>query len=280
MNISEALATATRTLSNAGVDDPARQAASLLRAALNKPQSFLIAHPEYQLTAEERNKFANFVSRRASREPLQYITGRQEFWGLEFDLVPGVLIPRPETEILVEAAVKSLESIEKPIFCEAGVGSGCISVSILHTLKEARAVATDLSHVALDLSQRNAQKHDVADRLELYHSDLLTGVGGGFDAIVSNPPYVSSVDIPTLQAEVRDFEPHTALDGGPDGLDIVRRLIDQAQTRLRAGGALFVEIGIGQHHTVSRLFNEHVWADPIFLNDLQNIPRVVSVSRR
>jgi len=279
MNIASDLADATRSLHEAGVPDAARQATSLLTFVLHRPHSFLIAHPEYELTESERAAYLQAVGRRASREPLQYITGRQEFWGLDFEVTTGVLIPRPETEILVEAAIGFLRQIDRPTFCEIGVGSGAISVSILHSVPAARAVATDISSDAIQVASRNAQQHSAAGRLDIRRSDLLTGIDGIYDAVVSNPPYIPSEEIPTLEIEVRGFESHLALDGGPDGLDVIRRLIPEAAKHLRSRGLLLIEIGQGQNEQVRKLFDSKVWSEPEFLNDLQEIPRVASVTR-
>jgi release factor glutamine methyltransferase len=280
MTIAEALADAAARLAGSGVFEPRRESASLLSFALGRPHSFLIAHPEYILSDDEAAKFASAVERRERREPFQYITGKQEFWGLEFDVEPGVLIPRPETEILVEAAVEFLKTCWTPRFAEAGVGSGCISVSILYSVPAATAYATDVNPLALDLAGRNAAKHYVDARLTLRETDLLEGLVGPFDLVVSNPPYIPDAEVATLQSEVRDFEPHTALAGGDDGLDIVRRIVADARHIIRPGGVLMLEIGDGQAAAVSDLFAPADWAGPDFRKDLQGIDRVVSACRR
>lgn len=280
MTVAEALAQAAARLGGAGVADPRREASSLLAFALGKLPSFLIAHPEYLLTEKESVSFDHAVDRRERREPFQYITGKQEFWGLDFEVAAGVLIPRPETEILVEAAVKHLNTLWSPRFAEAGVGSGCISVSILYSVPNATAVSTDLNPAALDLAARNAARHHVDARITLEQTDLFAGVKGPFDLVVSNPPYIPDADIATLQNEVRDYEPHTALAGGPDGLDIVRRIVNDARHILAPGGVLMMEIGAGQAPDVERIFDPAYWAVPAFLNDLQGIPRMVSARLR
>ena len=279
MNIASNLATATESLIKAAVPDASRQARSLMTFVLDQPYSFLLAHPEYDLTDPEQEAYDLAVSRRTQREPLQYITGRQEFWGLEFKLVRGVLVPRPETEVLVESAISFLTGVEHPRFCDLGVGSGSISVSILSSVPSATAVATDLSSVAIDLASDNARTHGVADRLDLVRSDLFAEVHGTFDAIVSNPPYIPSAEIATLEVEVRGFEDHRALDGGPDGLDVIRRLAACAPEYLRSAGRLFIEIGQGQGEVVGNLFDSKIWGEPVFIEDLQGISRVVSVPR-
>jgi len=264
----------------ASVDQPERQASSLLKFVLDRPASFLIAHPEYELSEDEDAAFAVAVDRRSTREPFQYIVGRQEFYGLDFVVEPEVLIPRPETEILVEAAIDKLSCLDAPRFCEIGVGSGCVSISILVNLPNASAVGVDISRAALAVAQRNAITHHVTDRIELIESDLFANVASKFDLVVSNPPYIPAEDIDALQLEVRDYEPLTALSGGPGGLDIVKRLILDAPTHLVAGGSLMMEIGIGQSKDVTAMFDPLIWHSPCFLHDLQQIPRTVLAKLR
>jgi release factor glutamine methyltransferase len=280
MNIPEYLAAATMRLKAASVDQPERQASSLLKFVLDRPASFLIAHPEYELSDDEDAAFAVAVERRSTREPFQYIVGRQEFYGLDFVVEPEVLIPRPETEILVEAAIVELSRVDAPRFCEIGVGSGCVSISILANLPTASAVGADISRPAIAVAERNAVRHKVDDRIELIESNLFANVEGKFDLIVSNPPYIPAEDIDALQIEVRDYEPHTALSGGLGGLDIVRRLINESPTHLVAGGSLMMEIGIGQSEDVAAMFDPLIWHSHCFLRDLQNIPRTVLAKLR
>jgi len=275
MTVAEALTSARTRLTEAGVAEPGREAASLLGHALDRPHAFLIAHPEYTLSPSEAELFQSVLSRRSAREPFQYITGKQEFWGLEFNVAPGVLIPRPETEVLVEAAIEFLKPIRHPRFVEAGVGTGCVSISLLHSIRNASAVATDLSDTALELASANAEKFGVRDRLLLEKADLFSGIAGEFDLVVSNPPYIPDADVEDLQPEVRDHEPHTALAGGEDGLDIVRRILSEVRHILRAGGVLMLEIGAGQAGAVTGMFDQDVWEQPSVRYDLQSIARVV-----
>ncbi len=274
MTIAEALSTATARLTENEVSEPRREAASLLSFVLQKNTAFLIAHPEYQLAPTENDAFENVVTRRSAREPYQYIVGRQEFYGLDFEVVPGVLIPRPETEILVEAAIKILADSENPNFLEIGVGTGCISVSILHHAKHARADAVDISDAALDLAARNAAKHEVAGRLTLSKGDLYHDITTNYDLIVSNPPYIPDTDLVGLQPEVGKFEPHTALFGGHDGLSVVRRIIAAAPEFLKPAGCLLIEIGFGQSASVKELFDPEIWGNVDFIPDFQGIPRI------
>jgi len=281
MTISQALAEAKSLLHDAGIPEPSKEASSLLAFALKCDRTYLIAHCDDDLTKEESISFESLVQRRASHEPYQYIVGVQEFFGLEFEVTPAVLIPRPETEILVEAAIEFLSTKDQPTFCEIGVGSGCISVSILKKLPDARAIAVDISTAALDQAIANARKHNVDDRINFMISDVYASVPvSRFDAIVSNPPYVPAVDLQSLQAEVRDHEPTVALMGGASGLDVIERVINGAYKRLFNGGVLLVEIGFKQSALVDVMLGRESWVDVGFLPDLQGIPRILKTTKR
>ena len=275
MNISEAIGFAAVRLRDAGIANERREASSLLAFVLGREDVFLIAHPEYELAENEAAAFEKVVSRRALREPFHYIVGRKEFYELEFEVAPGVLIPRPETEILVEAAISIISGTESPVFYEIGVGSGCISISILHNVNTAAAVGVDISDTALSITAKNADRHGVGDRLTLRQADVFDGLSGAFDLMVSNPPYIEDGDFESLQAEVGGFEPHTALLGGPDGLSIVRRIVADASSFLKPHGFLLIEIGYGQAESVKELFDVDMWESVEFLPDLQGISRIV-----
>ncbi len=276
-SIADALRSAEQILVSAGILEPTREAITLLTVAAKRDRTFLYAHPEYLLADPETLTFESFVLRRAGREPLQYISGIQEFYGLEFEVTPDVLIPRPETEILVERAIDLIRHIDRPTLCEVGVGSGCIAVSILHAAKKVAAVGLDVSGAALRIALRNAEKHSVANRLELLESDSFRGVSNRrFDLIVSNPPYVPANDIDGLEPEVRDFEPWVALTDGSDGLSIIRRIVTEAPEYLLPFGRLLMEIGFGQSDQVGMMFEPNSWRRPVFIPDLQGIPRVVA----
>lgn len=276
MTIREALNIARQELTGI-IDDPARTAASIVAAATGRGREFLYAHPEYELSSEEEARMGEFLRRRRLREPLQYILRQQEFYGLSFEVGPGVLIPRPETEILVGQTIAAMREKESPRLLELGIGSGCISVSILCNLPTARISAADISAVALDYARRNAERHGVSERLYLFESDLFDSVPReAFDAVLANPPYVAAGDLPALQPEVRDFEPPEALTDGADGLRIIRRIIAQAPDFLRSGGLLLMEIGAGQSGPVAEMFSgDDRWAGFSFLRDLQGIERTL-----
>jgi release factor glutamine methyltransferase len=281
MKLAELISNAADDMTRAGVAEPAREASSLVMLAIGRDRAFLAAHPEYEPSTAELETLTNYIARRAAREPFQYISGMQEFYGLEIEVSPDVLIPRPETEILVERAISFLRSIDSPRFLEVGTGSGCISVSVLAALRDASGISVDVLPNALMIAARNAHRHNVSDRLELI---LSSGYGSIdeelFDAILSNPPYVPREEIASLQAEVRDHEPHIALDGGIDGLDIVRRLIDESPSHLKPNGLLMIEIGYEQSETVLPLFDADLWKPATAINDLQGIPRCVVAELR
>ncbi|HVE55399.1 MAG TPA: peptide chain release factor N(5)-glutamine methyltransferase [Pyrinomonadaceae bacterium] len=274
--ITETLKKATEILQSSGIAEPRREANSLLAFAIAKSKTFLIAHSEYELTAEEEINFQTALQRRARREPLQYITGRQEFYGLDFIVTPDVLIPRPETEMIVENSLEILKPRENSRFCEIGVGSGCISVAILHNVSTSSAVGLEVSEKALKIAKLNAQKHQVSARLDLKISDVFSRLTGEkFDLIVSNPPYIPRRDIENLQAEVRDFEPLNALTDGGEGLSIVEKIITDAPKFLKPRGFLLIEIGFGQAEDVKQMFDAKIWQSVEILPDLQGIPRMV-----
>lgn len=279
MNIKEALAQSAEALRQAGVDDAGREARSMLEFATGKDTAFLIAHPEYDLQNAEIERFTSFVVRRAGREPFHYITGTREFFGREFFVEPGVLIPRPETEFLVECAIDRLSRHPFPRFIEIGVGSGCVAVSILKSVSDATAVAVDVSDFALRVASANAARHLVSDRLELRNGSVFAGISERFDLIVSNPPYVPDDDLRAMQPEVAKFEPHLALFGGSDGLDIVRKIAEEARNFLNPNGVLAMEIGFGQSEAVRELLESSGWTSIDFIPDLKGIERVATASR-
>ena len=280
VSIGEALREAARLLEYNGVAEARREAGSLLSHVLAKDRTFLISHAEDQLSDADAERFIAGIERRASGEPAQYITGVQDFYGRAFRVTPDVLIPRPETELLVEAAL-SLMPAESRI-CDVGTGSGCIAVTLLCERVDARAVAIDVSTAALEVARQNAREFAVEDRLELILSDCFAALEGSeqFNLIVSNPPYVSARALPGLQREVRDHEPLVALSPGEDGLSVIRRLLNDAPEFLRANGHLIMEIGFDQGERVQQLVDETVWQLHDILPDLQHIPRIVVLQRK
>jgi release factor glutamine methyltransferase len=281
--IAEALLAATQTLRVAGLAEARREAGSLVGFASGRDRTFLLTHPDAPLAPAEIIRLRDAVARRAAGEPLQYITGRQEFYGLEFEVNPDVLIPRPETELLVETALDLLRETPGPRLCDVGTGSGCVAVSLLHARRDARAHALDISPAALRVAARNAARHEVDARLTPLVSDCFDALretgheAPRFHLIASNPPYVAESALEGLQKEVRDHEPRVALTPGGDGLSVIRRLIDEAPDFLRPGGHLLLEIGYDQHERVHELVNPGVWTLLDIHEDLQGIPRTVAL---
>jgi release factor glutamine methyltransferase len=276
--IADALVRATFTLRRAGVDEARREAASLLAHALGRDRTFLITHADESVADSDFQNFQQLVARRAAGEPFQYISGRQEFYGLDFEVTPDVLIPRPETELLVETALELLTERPSPVLCDVGTGSGCIAVTLLHERRDAHAYALDISAAALAVAARNAARHGVEARLTPLVSDCFDALAADaptFDLIASNPPYVAEQDMAGLQREVREHEPRAALTPGGDGLGVVRRLLAEAPRHLRAGGHLVFEIGFNQHEDVRRLIDTARWSLLDIRKDLQGIPRTV-----
>lgn len=283
MTIAEALTTAAQVLNSEGVPEARREAGSLLSFILGKDRTFLIAHAEDQLSEDAWRRFREGVERRAGGEPVQYITGVQDFFGREFRVTPDVLIPRPETELLVEAAIELAGEGAEPWICDVGTGSGCIAVTLMCELETARAVAVDKSSPALEIAKLNARNHAVSDRIDFALSDCFSALAADqyqFDMVVSNPPYVSAEMMAGLQREVRNHEPLVALSPGPDGLSVIRRLISEAPAFLKDEGYLIIEIGFDQGEAVKDLVDEGVWHLQEIKPDLQSIPRIVVLQKK
>ena len=279
-SIAESLREAAQALQAAGVPEARREAGSLLSFVLGKDRTFLISHAEDPVVESDMDRFRDAVSRRSAGEPLQYITGFQDFYGREFRVTPDVLIPRPETELLVEAALEVMNGVQLPLLCDVGTGSGCIAVTLLCQRMDARAVAVDVSDAALRVAAENASRHGVSERIDFQISDCFAAVNSAaFDLIVSNPPYVSASALPGLQREVRDHEPLVALSPGSDGLSVIRRLLQDGPTYLKPNGHLIMEIGFDQGERVQELINPELWRLVEIRPDLQSIPRIVVVQR-
>jgi release factor glutamine methyltransferase len=227
-------------------------------------------------------RYRTLVARRAAREPSAYITGRQEFWGLTLEISPAVLIPRPETELIVEAALEVAASDRRRAWtiADACTGSGCVAIALARELPSACLVASDISETALQIAARNARRHAVAHRIRFVRTNVLDGIGGPFDLIVGNPPYVRRRDRPALQPEVRDYEPAVALFGGDSGVEVVETLIAQAAARLAPDGVLVFEFGFGQDPIIETLLERTPGLRLVGLRrDLQGIART-AIARR
>jgi release factor glutamine methyltransferase len=263
------------------IRSPRLDAEVLLAHALDVDRLRLYLNFDRPLSENERSRFRNLVRRRVAREPVAYIIGRREFWSLPFRAVPGVLVPRPETEVLVEVVLEEIRQKDHPRILELGTGSGAVAVSILHDNSAACIVATDINGLALRTAALNARELQVQDRLNLVASNLFDAIAEKreFDVVCSNPPYVPTAAILNLDPEVRDFEPRAALDGGANGLDIVRRMVERAGSYLKQAGALAMEVGDGQADRVGELLAASGFADVTTYRDLAGVERVVKGSR-
>jgi release factor glutamine methyltransferase len=259
----------------------ARQdAETLLLHVLGKDKAWLIAHGEDELSGDEATRYAELVERRFQGEPIQYITGEAEFFGLPFRVTRDVLIPRPETEHSVEKALALASSFAAPRIVDVGTGSGAIAVALAHKLPDARITAIDLSASAMAVARKNAELNGVSERIRFLCGDLLAPVAGEqFEMVVSNPPYVPTADRAALSVEVRDYEPEMALFAGDDGLEVYRRLIPAAFEALIPGGFVVLEIGYGQSHAIIELLVASGFRQIEFVPDLQGIPRVACARR-
>lgn len=302
IDVRAALKEGIARLRAASVSSHTLAAELLLMCALGRDRTWLYTNPECLVDRLVAETYFALIARRAAGEPTQYLTGKQEFWGLEFEVTPAVLIPRPETEHLVEVALERLGARGIKIdlktgapsprlhLVDVGTGSGCLAVALAHELPHADVIATDISAAALDVARRNAARHGVADRVHFVEANLLESVSPSplvtshsplaFDLIVSNPPYIARHEASKLQREVRDHEPHAALFGGLGRNEIYAHLIEQAGAHLRPGGILVVEIGYNSADAVRKMFHvQRHWGNLSITNDLAGIPRVLAAER-
>jgi release factor glutamine methyltransferase len=288
------------------VPSAALAAEVLLMHTLGRDRAWLYAHPEHELDAATRKQYFSLIARRASGVPTQHLTGHQEFWGLDFEVTPDVLIPRPETEHMIEVALERLgigpdagSSRRKEEFriVDVGTGSGCIAIALAHELPSARILATDISASALVVARRNAGRHGVTSRIDFIECNLMgalqrqspvtnhashslsAGQSLHLDLIVSNPPYIGRQEAGTLAREVREHEPEVALFGGETGTELYGPLIAQSALLLKHGGILVLELGHNSAEKVSRLLSAPEWTSVAITKDLAGIPRAASAQR-
>ena len=274
----QALAQAIATLSNAGVDSPRLDAELLLAHTLEINRAAVLAHPGRRLTPKELTRYRYLVDRRAAREPLAYILGQREFFGLDLKVDPRVLIPRPETELLVEEALRLAGEKPAPRLADVGAGSGAIAVSLAVHLAVATVYALDDSAEALAVTAENARRHGVAGRIHCLHGHLLAPLPEPVDLITANLPYVATQEWEELAPEIHDYEPRAALDGGADGLALIRGLLAVAAPHLRPQGAILLEIGAGQGPPVLALARQHLAGAEIELHqDYAGLDRLVII---
>jgi release factor glutamine methyltransferase len=271
----------------------------LLMHALGRDRAWIYSHPEEFIDPATAEKYFALIARRAAGEPTQYLTGKQEFWGLDFEVTPAVLIPRPETEHVMEVALARLGERGFKIHmdtgarretlhvADVGTGSGCLAVALARELPHAKIIATDISPAALEVARRNAIRNNVADRIDFVETDLLPTPTADespsplFDLIVSNPPYIADSEAATLQREVRDHEPRSALFAGPIGIEIYTRLIAEARNQLHSRGLLVLELGHDSAPRVQAIFDADSasWTNVAITLDLAGIPRVLAAER-
>jgi release factor glutamine methyltransferase len=295
MDIRDAFRTGITHLRDANVSSYTLAAELLLLHVLQKDRTYLYGHPEELVTSPQLDKYFSLIARRAAGEPTQHLTGKQEFWGLEFEVTPDVLIPRPETEHVVEVALDRLALRERRadrpqktngdgfLIADIGTGSGCLAVALAKELPGAQIYGTDISPAALALAQRNATRHTVQDRVHFLESDLAHPIkadsAAAFDLIVSNPPYIPRRATPTLSREVRDHEPAIALFGGEEGYELYADLIALAAHHLKPGGIFVAELGHDSLPAVQPLLDSQNWRAVGVTNDLAGIPRVIAAER-
>ncbi len=277
-HVQAALRAATRRLQAAGILNAAWDAELLLRHVLGWERARLLTSGDAPLAAPDRERFDALVAQRAARRPLQHITGSQAFWRHEFRVTRDVLIPRPDTEVLVEAALDALRPMRAPLLADVGTGSGCIALSLAHERPDARVHALDVSEAALQVARDNARRLGLEERVSFHLGDLLAplhALSGMLDVVVSNPPYVDPSTAATLAPEVAQHEPHVALFGEGSAYGHYERLIPQARRALKTGGRLLLEIGAGMALRVAQLCREHGFDVLAVHRDLPGIERVV-----
>jgi len=281
MQLKQALASAVDRLEAADVGSPRMNAEVLLMFVLGVHRAYLYAHPERELTQEEEARYSDVLGQRATGMPSQYITGHQEFWGLDFVVSPAVLIPRPETEHLVETVLELAREVPRRKIVDVGTGSGCVALALAHELKNAEVYAVDASPEALEIARANRARLQLDGRVRFLHSNVLQSLAEvrDFDFVVSNPPYVGFDEADKVQKSVRDFEPRIAVFAGERGLDVIGPLVVQAHTTLKPRGWLAVEIGYSMRDAVLNLLSPTMWEDVRVVPDLQGIPRVVAAKK-
>lgn len=276
---SDLLAQATRQLAVVGIETPRLDAELLLAHILGKERVWLWTYPDYTVTGEDEHAFRQLLARRCQREPLAYLLGEWEFYGRSFRVTPAVLIPRPETELLVEAVIAWARCHPVRTIIDVGTGSGAIAVTLAAEMPSVQLMAIDLSPAALSIARQNAERHHVFTRLEWLHGHLLQPVTRVVDVIVANLPYIAEEELAGLMPEVRDYEPRLALAASAGGLQLICELTDAAPTLLRDGGLLALEVGCGQAEAVQAYLVARHWQRIQIIHDYADIPRHVLAER-
>jgi release factor glutamine methyltransferase len=306
VQLKAALSAAVERLEAAEIGSPRLNAETLLMFVLGVNRAYLYAHPELELNPNEQSRYDEVIAQRATGMPSQYVTGHQEFWGLDFVVTPAVLIPRPETEHLVETVLEIIREQEEQLatkltVVDVGTGSGCVALALANELPFAQVYATDISADALKIAEANAARLQLDGRMKFLHCDVLQPIISGsdsgpstrtdvlaqddkvefrnFDFIVSNPPYVAYSEADKVQRSVKEFEPQTAVFAGEHGLDVIIRLIAEAHAALKNGGWLAIEIGYSMRDQVVELLSPTLWDNVRVVPDLQGIPRVIAARK-
>ena len=285
MTVLDILNSTTRELKDRRIENPRLNAELLMARSMNVSREGLYVGLHGELGEKEKKEVEQLLQRRISGEPLQYILGQQEFWSTRFKVDTRVLIPRPETELLVEQALSMLSKISlerRPVVLDIGTGSGALAISLAREWGNIRIFASDISGQALILAKENARSSGVLEKIDFVNGDLFSPFTEGetFDLILSNPPYIRRSEMGHLAREIRDFEPAIALDGGEDGLDYYRKIVSQAPSYLRNGGWLLLETGQGQNGKVSEMMEETgLFAGTDSVRDLSGIGRVVKAQK-
>lgn len=275
LTVQSAQRSAVEKLNNAGIKNPGFDARLLLASAMNVEMAQLISMASDRLDSQILEQFSKMISQRIAGKPVHRILGYREFFGRRFNIGLHCLEPRPETELLVERVLDDFKNVENVSFGEIGVGSGAIIVTLLCELPQARGLGTDISPEALKDAAENAALHTVEKRAEFVVADCFAGVSAMFDFIVSNPPYIPSGEIYNLETEVQEHDPLAALDGGADGLDIYRRILEQSAGRLKYNGRLYLETGHGQHEAIAAIASKMGWGIISTHLDLSGLERIV-----
>jgi release factor glutamine methyltransferase len=281
VHLGDALSSAIQRLTSAQVPSPRMNAELLLMFTLGRDRAYLYGHPEHELSPEEQARYDDALEQRSRGIPAQYITGHQEFWGMDFIVSPAVLIPRPETEHVVEEILVHVGRAPLPAnlrIVDVGTGSGCIALTLAKELPQAEIHATDISPAALEIARANATRLQLESRIRFHEADLLDGIEkNSFHFVVSNPPYVGESEEESVQLDVRKFEPRNAVFAGPTGLEAIERLVPEARDVLKPGGWLVMEISGTIADRVRKLVAG--WNNVQITNDLQGIERVVSAQK-
>ena len=280
MNIQKAIKKAQIKLIKSNITSSLLDSEILMSKVLNKEREYIILNVKKELNQKDFDYFKYLVNDRAKGKPVAYITGKKFFWKYEFDVNENVLIPRPDTELIIEEILKITKNKNRLRLLDIGIGSGCIILSILKEKKNFLGTGIDLSSKCLDISKKNANKLNVSNRIKLFKSNVDKFIYGKYDLIISNPPYIKKLDLKYLEKDVINFEPKLALDGGNDGLDVIKKVIYKSRTILKKCGTLALEIGKGQQYDVSQILKDQGFTIKVLVKDYQNNVRCILANIR